>query len=193
MFVAVKVSLQAVKSALTGKHQVYVVTSYEKKGDGLEREHGLLQHGFLAVVTLVKMGCGKMTQTEFINKMIGKPWVDRASSFEECDCWGLVLLYYKEVLNIDLPVVKGFTEKEDFLLCYESGVQQWQEVKTPITQGLAFTSYKGDTPTHVGVCIGNGMALHCRGSVNQAGSVEVHSLRAIESIYGKITYHQFTG
>ena len=131
-----------------------------------------------------------MTQNDFIGKVLGIPWVNRASSFDACDCWGLVLLYYKEVLNINLPTVKGFTEKEDFLHCYESGVKQWEEVKAPIEQGLAFTSYKGGKPTHVGVCIGKGLALHSR---DERSGVQVHSLRAIEAIYGKISYHKFIG
>ncbi len=134
-----------------------------------------------------------MTQNEFIKKMMGVHWVNRASSFDAVDCWGLVLLYYKEVLGIQLPVVDGFTSKQDFTECYEKGKDAWQEVDRPIMNGIAFTSYKGDQPTHVGVCIGHGKALHCRGSENNPGSVEIHSLRAIEHLYGKITYHEFIG
>ena len=38
-----------------------------------------------------------------IEKFIGIPFVSKGRSFKGCDCYGLVKLYYKEVLNIDLP------------------------------------------------------------------------------------------
>lgn len=134
-----------------------------------------------------------MTQNEFIKKIIGKPWVNRASSFESADCWGLVALYYKHVLNIDIPTVQGFIEKDEFEKCYSTNVHLWQEVKTPIIAGLVFTSYMGDIPTHVGVCIGGGKALHSRSGAGNNGKIDIHSLRAIESLCGRITYHKFIG
>tara|TARA_R110000772_G_scaffold115199_4_gene220025 strand:+ start:518 stop:922 length:405 start_codon:yes stop_codon:yes gene_type:complete len=132
-------------------------------------------------------------QQTFINNIIGKPWVNRATSFDSADCWGVVSLYYKHVLNIDIPTVQGFIEKEQFDKCYSENLHLWQEVKAPIIAGLVFTCYKGETPTHVGVCIGGGKALHSRGTQNNQGKVEIHSLRAIETICGKMTYHKFTG
>jgi murein DD-endopeptidase len=38
-----------------------------------------------------------------ISKFIGIPFVSKGRSFNGCDCYGLVKLYYKEVLNIDIP------------------------------------------------------------------------------------------
>ncbi|QKF72792.1 hypothetical protein AFAEC_0601 [Aliarcobacter faecis] len=38
-----------------------------------------------------------------IDKFIGIPFVSRGRSFKGCDCYGLVKLYYKEVLNIEIP------------------------------------------------------------------------------------------
>lgn len=38
-----------------------------------------------------------------IEKFIGIPFVSKGRSFNGCDCYGLVKLYYKEVLNIDIP------------------------------------------------------------------------------------------
>ena len=134
-----------------------------------------------------------MDQQTFIKNIIGKPWVNRAASFDAADCWGVVSLYYKHVLNIDIPTVEGFIENEQFNKCYSENLHLWQEVKTPIVAGLVFTCYKGETPTHVGVCIGGGKALHSRGTTDNHGKVEIHSLRAIETICGKMTYHKFTG
>lgn len=37
-----------------------------------------------------------------MEKFIGIPFVSKGRSFRGCDCYGLVKLYYKEVLNIEL-------------------------------------------------------------------------------------------
>ena len=38
-----------------------------------------------------------------ISKFVGIPFVSKGRSFNGCDCYGLVKLYYKEILNIDIP------------------------------------------------------------------------------------------
>lgn len=38
-----------------------------------------------------------------ISRFIGIPFVSKGRTFRGCDCYGLVKLYYKEVLNIELP------------------------------------------------------------------------------------------
>ena len=43
-----------------------------------------------------------MHQPDFIHAMEGKPWRDRACSFDAADCWGLVVLYYRHVLGIEI-------------------------------------------------------------------------------------------
>ena len=130
-----------------------------------------------------------MTQSEFITKMIGKPWVNRASSFNECDCWGLVLLYYKYVLNTDIPVFVGFLNGDEFKECYTHELPNWEG--SSASKGVVFTAYKGRQPIHVGVCVNGTHAIHSRGSENGPGKVELHSIRAIEKIYGKLTFYRF--
>ena len=133
-----------------------------------------------------------MDKNEFINKIIGAKWVNRAVSFEACDCWGVVVLYYKHVLNIELPVVIGYKEKINISDCWqeESSKPHWLETDNASDSGLVFTCYKGDLPSHVGVTIGNGMVLHSNGT-NKSGGAQVNSIRAIQAIYGKMTYHKY--
>ena len=38
-----------------------------------------------------------------ISKFVGIPFISKGRSFNGCDCYGLVKLYYKEILNIDIP------------------------------------------------------------------------------------------
>lgn len=134
-----------------------------------------------------------MTQNEFIKKVVGLPWVNRAISFDAVDCYGLVVLYYRHVLGVELPIPEGFNEKLKTDECWNNGISDWEQVSSPNTGGLMFTCYKGGSPCHVGVTISPTHVLHCRGSERNPGKVEVHSVRTIESIYGKITYHKFIG
>ncbi len=134
-----------------------------------------------------------MNQDEFINKTLGLPWVNRAVSFDSLDCWGLVLLYYKHVMDIELPTIKGYSKGDcDTAQGWQSGINQWQEINKPIV-GCIFTCYKGGSPIHVGIAISSTKVLHARGFIDSPGKVEIHSMRAIETIYGKITYHKFIG
>ena len=135
-----------------------------------------------------------MIQQRFIDKVIGAPWIDRTSSFESVDCWGLVLLYYKHVLGIELPTITGYDKGEcDTAQGWQSGIHQWQQLDKPVGHGLLFTCYHDNKPSHVGVTIGPTKVLHARGSANNPGKVEIHSIRAIERLYGKMTYHKFIG
>ncbi|RLJ10259.1 hypothetical protein CKF66_27855, partial [Klebsiella pneumoniae] len=49
-----------------------------------------------------------MTQSDFIGLVNGKPWANRACSFEQMDCWGLVVLYYRHVLGLELHHIAGY-------------------------------------------------------------------------------------
>jgi len=135
-----------------------------------------------------------MRQAEFIKKIIGAPWINRSSSFDACDCYGLVELYYRHVLSIELPTIKGYEKGEcDTDQGWQSGIHDWKEVDKPSVNGLLFTCYKGNQPTHVGIVISPVKVLHSRGNIGHEGKTEIHSIRAIESIYGKITLHKFIG
>lgn len=41
-----------------------------------------------------------------LNEFIGIPFKDGGRDFDGCDCWGLVMLYYKKQLELDLPDYK---------------------------------------------------------------------------------------
>jgi len=93
-----------------------------------------------------------------------------------------------------LPVVRGYKENStDIVNGFNNQVQYWKEVTKPITDGLVFTCYKGEKPTHVGLVISPTHVIHSRGSVKESGKVEIHSIRAIQSVYGKMTFHKFIG
>ncbi len=135
-----------------------------------------------------------MGKLEFISMMIGKPWLNRAVSFESVDCWGLVIMYYRNVFGVELPTVDGYSQKNDIAECWanEASKSHWKQVQSPTKDGVVFTCYEGAKPTHVGITIGDGKVLHTNGA-NRVGGVQINSIKAIERLHGKMTYHKFIG
>ncbi|WP_240023962.1 NlpC/P60 family protein [Serratia marcescens] len=124
-----------------------------------------------------------MQKTEFIQRMIGIPWADRACAFDACDCWGLVVLYYRHVLGIELHHSAGYEAGEDFLTCYWDEVVFWHSTDTPYDD-CVFVGYVGDRAEHIGLIV-DGAALHSRG---EGGGVRHDRLRVIERMFTKVEY-----
>lgn len=137
-----------------------------------------------------------MTRQDFIESMVGIPWVNRASSFNECDCWGLVVLYYSHVLGIKLPEIAGFADSsksiaDGFFEQVETGA--WSKSDSGVVF-MSFIKLNGvRTPVHCGVKIG-GMVLHAQGNEEKGGQVACHRFSAIKRIYkGDIELYEFIG
>jgi cell wall-associated NlpC family hydrolase len=94
---------------------------------------------------------------------IGIPYVNRGSSFQGCDCWGLVWLFHREVLNREIPRYEGYVDAES------SGIGNYIEERwdnwTPVDPanmelGDVLALRVGRLPVHCGVYAGHGMMLH---------------------------------
>ena len=121
-----------------------------------------------------------MTEKEFIELMVGKPWVNRADSFDECDCYGLVKLYFKHVVGYELPVIEGYKEGFRFDNLWRKGINKgWRQVGRWQSGALVtFYDNKGN-PAHVGICVGNQQVLHSPGTDDKPGKVSIHKLDAL--------------
>lgn len=124
--------------------------------------------------------------SEFIARMIGKPWANRACTPDAVDCWGLVVLYYRQVLGIELHQTPDYESGADFLTCYQGDVVFWQPVPHP-AEGSIFVGYKGSQPAHVGLILQR-QALHSRG---ENGSVRQDSLMLIQRAFTKVEYFRY--
>lgn len=129
-----------------------------------------------------------MTQDEFISKVVGVPWVKHAHSFESMDCYGLVMLYYKHVMGIDLGLmpIRDISEGG-----FEEESPNWHE-SYPARSGLAFMSFKGGIPSHCGIIIDEWTVLHSAGSDNQYGSVRIDKIASLERIFGKMKFYAYS-
>jgi hypothetical protein len=98
------------------------------------------------------------------NKYIGLPYKDNGRDIDGIDCWGLVRLYYKEELNIDLPsYVDEYNGPSDTNVTRAISLYKdsWNKTTTPAAGDVVLFNIYGE-PAHVGVYVGDNKFLHCR-------------------------------
>jgi len=98
------------------------------------------------------------------DKYIGLRYKDNGRDIDGIDCWGLVRLYYKEELNIDLPsYVDEYTGPYDTNVTRAISLYKdsWNKTTTPAPGDVVLFNIYGE-PAHVGVYVGNNKFLHCR-------------------------------
>lgn len=106
-----------------------------------------------------------MNKSEFINEIVGTQWVNRAYGFDGCDCFGLVYLYYSQVLQV-LPTLSAeYLENNDFSVAFQAQLDtgEWRSVDRPDGNELVFMCFNGDIPMHCGVMIDRNQILHAFG------------------------------
>ena len=129
-----------------------------------------------------------MTKEEFITEWIGAPWEDRGTRKDGVDCYGLVHCFMRDVMGVAVSApISHLNIETGFDTELESGM--WREVDS-MRFGLVFMSFKGGRATHCGIALDERNVLHCPGSPSNHGSVSVHSLRSIESIFGKCKFYE---
>lgn len=129
-----------------------------------------------------------MTENEFIKRWIGTPWEDRAIGPDSVDCWGLVYLYFRDVLNVE---VSKPSDHENIITGFQSEVEsgKWKECEHP-SEGLVFMSFRGDSPMHCGIVTSKRRVLHAPGSPESKNTVALNSIKAIQKVYGKCKFYK---
>lgn len=129
-----------------------------------------------------------MHRNEFISLIEGVPWSNRACSFDAADCWGLVVMYYRHVLGIEVHQTADYESGRDFMTCYDADVVFWQRSETFCDEGI-FVAWVGSQPVHVGLILG-GRALHSRG---ENGHVRFDAIRTIQKLFTRVEFYQYAG
>lgn len=129
-----------------------------------------------------------MHREEFISRIEGVPWSNRACSFDAADCWGLVVMYYRHVLGIEVHQTADYESGRDFMTCYDADVVFWQRSETFCNEGI-FVAWVGSQPVHVGLILG-GLALHSRG---ENGHVRFDAIRTIQKLFTRVEFYQYAG
>lgn len=127
-----------------------------------------------------------MTPIEFAGLAVGLPWVKWRSDWAGMDCFGLVVLWFREVLGIELGnvprvgIVQGLAEAAD-----------WAETDTRDGR-VIWMAWAGGEPKHCGVFLDERRALHCDGSEEKPGSVRITTVSALYRMYGHIKLYRYT-
>jgi cell wall-associated NlpC family hydrolase len=98
-----------------------------------------------------------------VNDFIGVPYRDKGRSMREFDCWGCVYLFYKRMLQIDIPALSedydSGLDGKSVAQCVAQNQPNWIEVETPEYGDVLVFRILG-WPAHVGIYLGNGDFLH---------------------------------
>lgn len=126
------------------------------------------------------------TPDEFVSRVVGLPWKRWACSWEQVDCYGLVVLYHREVLGIDLGAVPETDIEEGF-----STARGWEECNA--SEGATcFMTWRAGAPTHCGLLLAGDKVLHAEAREGGEGSVRVTRLSVLEKFYGGIRFYRYT-
>lgn len=103
-----------------------------------------------------------------MEQFIGIPYVPHGREYTGADCWGILFLYYRDVLGTPVPAYSVEMDAREFK---HSGIapliaaereKHWQQVETPAV-GDCVLMRAGRHDSHVGVFLGQGRMLHSEG------------------------------
>ncbi len=128
-----------------------------------------------------------MTPAEFAARAVGLPWRRWRSDWTACDCFGLVVLYWREVHGIDL----GQVPQTDIATGF-SAATGWQECE-PEPGACGFMAWVEGAPAHCGILIDASHVLHAQEGHPrpEAGSVRVTRLDAMRRLYPDLRFYRY--
>ena len=99
-----------------------------------------------------------------LNKYIGIPYVNKGRNFDGCDCYGLVLLIYKNELKKSLLPADSYSNSEDLAQVYpliKQGIAllDGYEVDIPEVGDIVVFRLRG-VPSHIGIYVGGNQVIH---------------------------------
>lgn len=119
-----------------------------------------------------------LSPEDFVRRAVGVPWARWRSDWRAADCFGLVTLWFREVVGIELGPVPQTDIASGF-----SAASGWVECG-PEAGATAWMAWRDDAPTHCGILLPGGMLLHSEGTPERPGRVRVSRLAAVAQFYG---------
>lgn len=128
-----------------------------------------------------------MIDTDYINSVVGKPWVNRAEGPDSFDCWGIVIDSYRKVDGIELPQIDGYIDTE----CKtDEAAQQAKDAniyeRCEAQDGAIMVAYFNDKMVHVGRCLCGGV-LHATEGIG----VRFDKYRVIKAINQRVEFYKY--
>ena len=97
------------------------------------------------------------------DSLVGIPWLDRGRSRDGCDCWGLILIAFRELLGIEQPSFADdyqTTADRDAIVAILAGAREpWVPVLPADARPMDVGEMR-ERPWHVGLVVGRGQMLH---------------------------------
>ena len=130
------------------------------------------------------------------NKYIGLKYKNLGRDFDGVDCYGLLYLFYKNELNIELPDFYDLGyEKEWYKNCENHILNnigtKWIKVDKPykVFDGLVFFLGTKKVANHIALYIGKNKILHIYENITSR--IDVLDYNFENNLYGIMRYHTF--
>lgn len=99
---------------------------------------------------------------------VGIPYVAHGRSYNGADCWGILYLYYRDVLGTPVPAYSAEMDAAEFNhrgiapVVSAEREKYWHPIDTP-QPGDGILMRAGGHDSHVGIFLGQGRMLHSEG------------------------------
>jgi cell wall-associated NlpC family hydrolase len=123
-----------------------------------------------------------MTPAEFVDRALSVPWVRWGSDWSGADCFGLIVMWHRHVLGVDL----GDVPRTDIASGFASATG-WQRCEAA-SGATAFMAFRDGAPGHCGIVLDGLTLLHAQGDTVHGGRVKVSRISAMQRIYSDIQF-----
>jgi cell wall-associated NlpC family hydrolase len=126
-----------------------------------------------------------MTPDAFLARALalpGLPWVRWRAEWDGADCFGLVVLWHREVLGLDLGAVPTTDIGAGF-----AAATGWQPC-SPVPGATAWMAWRGGAPAHCGILAAPGMVLHSDGDQGRPGVARLTRLSVMQRLYSDLQF-----
>ena len=103
-----------------------------------------------------------------MDRFVGIPYVPHGRAYEGADCWGIVYLYYRDILGRPIPSYvaemqdRAFRPREIGPLIDAERELHWEQASEPKT-GDVVLMRNGRHHNHIGIYLDRGKTLHSEG------------------------------
>ena len=130
-----------------------------------------------------------MTPEDYVNSVVGKPWVRYGNGPDSFDCWGLTVDSFAKIDCIEIKKIDGYDDGYESaapLAMSELDSGRWRPSQ-PMDGAVMVVCDKGK-PIHFGRCIMGGV-LHAYGKQDHPGQVRWQSYKSIRRQFRDVTYY----
>lgn len=128
-----------------------------------------------------------MTPENYINSVIGKPWVNRAEGPDAFDCWGIVIDSFRKVDGIELPQISGYVDINcETSEAAQQAIDSKNYIKCQPSDGAIMAAFFNDKLVHVGRCL-CGRVLHSTEGIG----VRADKYSVITRVNQRVEYYKY--